>query len=308
MDTIHRDHLPYGKIADLMETSGREVEEMIRLASRSFELMITIWKGFSQRRGSQAAAAISYWSFLSLSSLLVLSAGMAGLLFRGRPEIPAKLLEYVQNRLPALSTVTEEALRTTIDKGGILGIFGLMGLLFTGTRVADSLQTWINLIWGGRQYGWIRTKMKSLAIIAVVGAAVMTGAFAHFLVSSFTFDHPLLSTLFRFLSFLVAIGIQSLGLAFLFVFAPEPWARFREVIPGALFSAVLVNPLQLLLAWYYSRIGDLSTVYGPLAGAILILLSFYYGATIVLLGIELNLAMRSHRKKTLAEFHEAEEL
>ncbi len=280
---------------------------MARLASRSLELMIATWKGFSQRRGSQAAAAISYWAFLSLFSLLVLSAGMAGLLFRGRPEIPANLLEYVQSRLPALSAVTEEALRVTIDKGGILGLFGLLGLLLTGTKVADSLQIWVNLIWEGRQYGWLRTKVKSLAILGVLGAAFLAGALAHFLVSSFAPDDQLLSTLFRLLSFFAAIGIQSLGLAFLFVFAPESRARFREVFPGAFFSALLVNPLQLLLAWYYSRMGNLSTLYGPLAGAILILLSFYYGAIIVLLGVELNQATRSLRQKTPAELHEAEQ-
>jgi YihY family inner membrane protein len=265
-------------------------------------LAVSAWKGFSAHQGTQAAAAISYWGFLSLFSLLALAAGVAGLVFHGCPDIPAKILDYVRTNLPALSDTTEEALRTTVNLGGVLGAIGLLGLLFSGTRLADSLQVWINHIWGGRRYGWIRTKSKSLVILGVVGLALALGASGHWFITSRAGGHPALGMITRVISFLLSVGVQCLGLVFLYYASPEPKPRPGYVLPGALFSAFLLNPLQLLLAWYYSRLGHLSAAYGSLAGAALLLLALYYGALVVLLGAELNLAMLRRREKEGREY------
>lgn len=270
-------------------------QNTLKGVSRAARWLTSAWKNLSRHRGTQAAAAISFWGFLSLFSLLALAIGVAGLVFRDKPEVPERLLEYVRINLPALSDTTQDALRTATDKGGILGAIGLLGLLLSGTRVADSLQEWINLILGGSRPGWLKMKARSLAILAVLGSALVLGAGGNYLVSSRIPAGPMPGPIARTLSYLLSTGIQFLGLSFLYSYAPLPRLRLREVIPGALFSAALLNPLQTLLAWYYSRLADLSLVYGTLAGAVLLLLALYYGALLVLFGAELNLVLRGSR-------------
>ena len=87
------------------------------------------------------------------------------------------------------------------------------------------------------------------------------------------------------LSFLVFCGL----FATIFRILPDVPLRWRDVWPGALFSAVLFIVGKQLLAWYIGKSTTFSS-YGAAGSFVVILLWVYYSAQILYLGAEFTRA------------------
>lgn len=247
-----------------------------------------LWRDFALHDGAQAAAAFAFFAFLSLFALLILASGVLGMVLRSRPDLLRRAVAYVVSHAPGISQMVEEALDTSTDFGGILGAIGFLGLLLTGTKVVDSLQVWLNRIWGLERPPFLKRKLKSVVILLAVALAVSLGLFLHIILVYAAGKIGGLKIPLSLLAFLGAVAAQCAGLIFAFAYAVETKLGMREVWKGALAAALLINPLLLLLTWYYSHMGNLAAVYGSFAGVALGVLTIYYAAYVIYLGAELN--------------------
>lgn len=254
---------------------------------------IEVWAEFNRHDGLQAAAALSFYAFLSIFAILILGMGILGLVFRGRPDLVGRALDYLAGNLPGIRAVVEEAIETSINRGTVISLIGILGLLYTSTKVTDSLQVWMNRLWEREKPKWPRKKAKSLVILAVFGSAILAGFGAHYLATLATGWSAVLEILLLLASYILATFLQFVALCFIYSYAVEKGPGLRESWKGALFSSLLLNPLQLAITWYYSSLGDLAVVYGSLAGVVIAILSFYYMAVIILLGATLVKRVRS---------------
>lgn len=255
-----------------------------------------LWKEFALHDGSQAAAAFAFFAFLSLFALLILASGILGMVLRNRPDLLRRAVDYVVSRAPGISEMVEEALDTSADLGGLLGVIGFLGLLLTGTKVTDSLQVWLNRIWGFEKPSFARRKSKGLVILLVVALAVSLGLFLNIILVYAAGKVGGLKIPLSLLAFLGAVAVQATALAFIFAYATETRIGMRNVWKGALAAAFLINPLLLLLTWYYTHMGDLAAVYGSFAGVVLGILTIYYAAYVIYLGAELNHFLYKRKK------------
>lgn len=246
-----------------------------------------MWAEFNRIDGLQAAAALSFYAFLSVFAMLILGAGILGLVFRDRPDLVERILNYISANLPGMRAMVEEALETSINRGSAISLVGAISLLYSSTKLADSLQVWIARLWEREKPKWFRKKGKSLAILAVSGSAVLVGFGSHYLATLAAGWSAVAEVLVIPGSHLLAILIQFLALCFIYSYAVEKGPGFRESWKGALFSSLLLNPLQLAITWYYTSLGKLAAVYGSLAGVALAFISFYYMAAVILLGATL---------------------
>ncbi len=259
----------------------------------------SVWKDFSRHDGPQAAAALSFYAFLSLFALLILAGGVLGMLFKGRPDLHQRAVDYLVSNAPGISDIIEQALNTTADLGGLLGAIGLAGMLITGTKVTDSLQVWLNKIWGFDKPAFLRRKLKGLAILLVLALVVMLSFGLQVVIVYVAGKVGALEFPLSLLSFLGAVAIQAAGLAVIYAYALEGRVGISETWKRGLLVALLVNPLLLLLTWYYTNMGDLSAVYGPFAGVVLGILTLYYAASVLFLGAELNRFLHSPAEEGL---------
>lgn len=86
----------------------------------------------------------------------------------------------------------------------------------------------------------------------------------------------------------------------LYRFTPSRRMRWREVIPGAIFSTMGWLGTSLGFAYFVDTFGNYSAFYGSIAGVVILLMWLYYSAVIILLGGELNAALvyeKRHRDK-----------
>ena len=246
------------------------------------------WREFSHHNGPQAAAAFSFFCFLSLLALLVLSGAVLGMVLSGNPQLLRRIIDYIARIAPGLSGTVTDALEASMDLKGVLGVGGALGLLLTGTKVIDSLQVWFAAIWGTEKPRFLRRKGKSLATLAFLAFMGLLGFgvnAAFFLARRWESRLNLFAGVF---AFALSTCILFAAAAFVYSYAVEARLGWRRVWKGALFAALLVNPMQMLLAWYYSHLGDFSAVYGSFAGVVLMVMSIYYAGYIIFLGAALN--------------------
>jgi membrane protein len=181
-----------------------------------------------------------------------------------------------------------DALNASINLRGVLGFAGFLGLLYSGTKVIDSLQVWLSEMWGVEKPKYLKKKAKSLLSLLVLGIIGLLGIGIHV---AFVFVSRYMHWLNVFagvLIFFITSLILFAALTFIYSYAVEEKIAFRRVWKGALFVALLVNPMQMLLVWYYSNLGNFSAIYGSFASIVLTILVIYYIGYIIFLGAELN--------------------
>lgn len=246
------------------------------------------WAEFSGWEGPQAAAAFSFFSFLSLFALLALAGGVLGMLLGGRPELYRRMVEYLAEQVPGLSETIREALNSSRDLGGVLGLAGFAGLLLTGTKATDSLQLWLARMWDAGKPSFLKRKLKGLAMLLVIAGAAALGFGIYALLVFVAGKVGFLEVPLSLAAVAATASIHFGGLVFIYDYSPGERPGFRRVWKGALLASLLINPLQLLLTWYYSRLGRLSLIYGSFAAAVMAVIMIFYTSYAVFFGAALN--------------------
>jgi membrane protein len=284
---------------DLCRTVGRTAGSLFHTITTT---AIQVWKDFSHDDGSQAAAAFSFYSFLSLLALITLCGAVLGIVLSGNPDLLDQIMQYITDNVPGISGTIKQALDASVKLRGVLGLGGILGLIYMGTKVFDSFQIWLNFIWGTERPKYLKKKMKSLLTLVFVGTVFALGFGLHFtlftLFQHTSFLHIPLSIIVFFVTSLVLF----VGLAFIYAYSVEIKLGFHVVWKGALVSALFINPIGMLLSWYYTKIGNLNAVYGSFAGVVLTIIVIYYIGYIIYLGAELNRFLDAERPR-LRESH-----
>ncbi|MDY6795531.1 MAG: YihY/virulence factor BrkB family protein [Actinomycetota bacterium] len=231
---------------------------------------------FLQESGSQAAAAFSFYAFLSLVSLVIMAGAVLGTVLKSDPNLSKQIIDYISQNIPGFSDTIKTALDSSVKLRGVLGAAGFLGLLYSGTKVFDSFQVWLNRIWGLERPKYLKKKARSLVTIVFLIVVMSAGFTLHYFFKT------------GFLSFLSTALIYFVGMSFIYSYSIHTKLGLRKVWAGALMVAVLIFPAQALLTWYYSDVSDFTTIYGSFAGFLLAILGIYYIGYIIYLGASLN--------------------
>ena len=73
----------------------------------------------------------------------------------------------------------------------------------------------------------------------------------------------------------------------LYRFVPFEEPSWKDVVPGALLAALLLELGKTGFVFYIDRVADLEAVYGSLSSIIVLLLWLYFAARVLLLGSEI---------------------
>ncbi|WP_196073211.1 inner membrane protein YhjD [Nakamurella alba] len=118
-------------------TSRPGIAHLIRAAQR-----------FSARLGTQFAAAITYFSFLSLVPILMVAFSVAGFVLAGRPELLNDIRDKITEQIPGgLSDSISGALDTAIDSRLSVGLIGLVVALYSGIGWMGNIRAAVQAQW-----------------------------------------------------------------------------------------------------------------------------------------------------------------
>ena len=88
----------------------------------------------------------------------------------------------------------------------------------------------------------------------------------------------------------IPVGVMLLVLvaALIYYLFPNTGQPFQLITPGAILAVIVWVVASLGFSWYVANFASYNSVYGSLAGVIVLLLYFFISAAILLLGAELN--------------------
>ena len=106
---------------------------------------------------------------------------------------------------------------------------------------------------------------------------------------------PYVLFLWRVSRWSIAILCTAVVLAVIYRFGTPRRQNWRDVLPGAVMSAVIWFVTTLVFGWYVTRFADYTIIYGSLGTAVATLVWLYITALAVFLGAEYNAQVEGDR-------------
>ncbi|MBI2908611.1 MAG: YihY/virulence factor BrkB family protein [Chloroflexi bacterium] len=259
------------------------------MARTAVRLAVRTLQAYANHNGSDSAATVAYYSFLSMFPLIL---GIAALfsLFLPSEDVQRELFDFLQRVSPGSAGFLERNISRIMSMRGATGALGIIVLFWSGSAMFGAASRAINRAWGiPHDRPFFLSKLRDLAMALGVGAVlalslVLTGLSTVFgdmvlSVRSLPFDIGARTLLFLFSS---AIFLT------VYKFAPNARIRWGSVWPGALVAAALTELVRNLFITYVRSFADFQSVYGSLASAIALLVWIYVSTIVIILGAELN--------------------
>jgi membrane protein len=267
----------------------KNIQEQI-LGIRFIKFIMRVMTEMSQDDGTNMAAGIAYYAFLSIFPLILGLIGLLGL-FLPSQTVQTQIFSFIQQNLPGAGSVVEENVRNVIQLRGTLGIIGILGLLWTGSGIISAAGHAINRAWDiNKELQFYLKKPRDLGLTIGLGTlfflSLGSGAIFSFVpVGSIPFiGEYAVQFVLRILSFILAFIIFLI----LFKVIPNTKTWWRHIWVGAVFTALLFEIGRIAFLFYIDNFGNYQMVYGTIGSVIALLIWIYYSAIIVILGAELT--------------------
>ncbi len=265
-------------------------------------LPIAVLYKFADDEGNYLAALITYYAFLSIIPLLLLSSTVLGFVLQGHPHLQQRLLDSALGQFPVVGT--QLASPHSLGGSGIGLAVGILGTLWGGLGSAQAAQNAMNTVWRvprNNRPNPIAGRLRSLLLLCVVGLAVIgtTGLAA------------LGSTFSSFgIGTKIAIGIGTFALnAIVFTLgfrvATARNISIPDAAPGALAAAAVWQVLQYVGALYVGHaVRGATEINGVFALVLGLIVWLYLESVIVVLAAEYNSVrvMRLYPRALLTPF------
>jgi YihY family inner membrane protein len=229
------------------------------------------------------AAAIAYYAFLSVVPLLIVGLTVATAV--AGDAIAEQLLTAVDDFLtPEAASILEETLVAGRGRGGVTAA-GLVVLLWSGLRVFRGLDVAFSTIYGSTIPKPLPKQLRD-ALFVLVGIALAIAATV--LISAVITLLPIpLAGVGGPLGLLVVLTAVFYPLYYVF---PAITVSPREAVPGAIFASLGWTVLGTVFGIYTANAGSFE-LYGVLGGVLLLLVWFYFGGLILLVGAAINVVL-----------------
>ena len=270
----------------------------VRRRSAAADLLVRAMENFRNHRTGRNATLVAHFGFLSVFPLLLVFTTILGFVLENNPKLQQSIIDSTFSRLPFVGQQLQQD-PTQLKGSAVVLVVGLLLALWAGMKAFNVLQLALDDIAEvpmDDRPNLLRTRVRSLAGIAVVGAAqigtaILTGLIAASGVSTYN----------RLLLALAAITINAAVLAASYRWLCVRDQSWRQLAPGAVAGGVAFAVLQFAGTAIVGRaITNASPVYGDFATVIGLITWFGMHSAIALLGAELNHALPARRLTDLA--------
>ena len=293
----------FPKITDFIQSHIWELplDQLPRWQSlliKQVRVLILAFKGFNRDKCQLRAAALTFYSILSLIPILAMVFGIAkGFGFEQTLEL------LLQEKIASRDMVAQEGLDWIISKaklllestrGSLIAGVGLIVLMWAATRVLRHIEAALNDIWEIKNSRpWIRNFTDLLSIMVVAPIlfilAQSTTVFITAIIQDLSKGMELLGHLFLLMK-LVPFGLIWLLFTMIYVVVPNTKVNFKS----ALVAGVIVGTIFQLSQWIFFKsqmgISKYNAIYGSFAFLPLLLIWIQTAWLILLLGAEIAFA------------------
>jgi len=270
-----------------------------------YDVAVFFWKSMVDGAISTRASAIAFNFILAIFPAIIF-------LFTLIPFIPIdnfqqelfKLLQSIlpQNAFAAIQVTIEDILKT--KRGGFLSFGFLAAFIFATNGIVSVIAAFNGTIHAIETRTWINQRFVAL-ILAIILTLLMTISIALITVSQTIMNYMvengyLQKNLTYYLlpggKWLVICALIFFAYAFLFYLAPARKTKFKFISAGGTLATILTIITTIVFSYYINNFGKYNILYGSIGTLVVVMLSFYFNAFILLIGFELNVSIWRSRR------------
>jgi len=276
--------------------------KVIKKVKRIGGVLKDSFKGFSDDRVLKLSGALAYFTIFSIGPMLIVIIYFADI-FYGREAIEGTVFGQIKDFVgaPAAAQIQEIIRSATLSgNASVTGVLGFITLLLGTTTVFAEIQDTINIIWGLKakpKKGWLKMLMNrllSFSIVISLGFILLVSLVVTGLVEALSnrllqmFPDIALLVIYIF-NLLTTFTVVTLLFAIIFKMLPDAKIMWRDVITGAMVTAILFMLGKFGITLYINT-SNVGTAYGTAGSFVIILLWIYYSSIILYFGAEFTKA------------------
>ena len=250
-------------------------------------------------------AAIAFYTVTSIAPVLFIVVAIAGLAF-GQDAARGAIAEQVSDLIGRESAdLLQNAIRSAANRssGVVATVVGIVTLVVAASGVFGEMQSALNAFWKVEPRGTtvsrlIRARAVSMGLVAALGFLLLVSLVINAGLSALgkyiNAYLPFAVLVLQGLTFLISFILISVLFAAIYKVLPDKRLEWRDVLVGAVATALLFTLGKFLIGLYIGT-SAIASSYGAAGALILVLLWVYYSAQIFLLGAEFTKAYASHR-------------
>jgi membrane protein len=272
------------------------------------------------------AGSLAFYTLFSLAPVVIIAVTIIGVVL-GEQAAQGQIVGQLQDLMgtDAAAAVEQAVARSRIQESGLLPtLLGAGALVLGATTVFGQMQHSLNNIWGvaarpnrSGLFTLAKRRLLSLTVVLAIGFVLLVSLLLGVVLRAFLhFTHqfvPAVAALLSSAELLLSWLATSMLFAAIFKVLPDVVLRWRDVIVGALVTALLFSVGKFAIALYLTHTATAST-YGAAGSVVLILLWVYYSSLILLCGaaftkvqmlagggrvVPRNSAVRVHREQVV---------
>lgn len=282
--------------------------DRLQQRSRGVGFAIAVLYKYLDDQGGYLAALITYYAFVSLLPLLLLTTTTLGVILVGHPELQHELLSSALRQFPVIGDQLQEPRALSGGTGAV--VVGIAGALYGGSGVGQAIQNAMDSVWSVPRHKRpdpIRSRLRSLLMLVVLGSA----AIAATAISSIGHATDSFGIASKAGLVVLAVAINGAICMVLFKVTTARHLGWRQVLPGALAAAVIWQLLQWFGAGYVSHTVKTASATNSVFALVLGMLAFLFLVSVTLvLCAEVNVVRvdRLHPRALLTQFTDNVEL
>lgn len=271
-----------------------------------FNVVVFFFKGLFEGRLTLRASSISFDFFLALFPTVLF-------FFTIIPFVPIEgfqeeLLHFLEDVIPStlwvhVSVTLEEII---IQPRSDLLSLGFILALFFSTNGINSIIDGFNssyhitetrTIFKQRLISLFLVLVLSVLVILAISLFVVGGRILRFFVLEGILTNSFTIVIIQIARWLLIVSLMLFSISFLFYFAPATKKEYKFLSTGSITTTALMLFTTYGFNFYIENFSQYNALYGSIGTLLIFLLWVYFNSIILLIGFELNVSIRSAKKK-----------
>jgi membrane protein len=279
--------------------AGRHPFVMLRVFVNAF---VEAWNDNVPRLG----ASLAYYTLFAFAPVVIVATAISNSIFHS-DATSARLVAQISAVVGDQAGRAVQALVTSArsPRGSVVAVTtGTVAFVFAATGAFLELQAALDTIWrvkpvpGLNVTGFLKDRLRSFGVMMGVGLLLLVSLVASAALAAagtwLSYRFPQAPWLLAALDLATSIALNVALFAMLFRYVPDVKLEWRDVLTGAIVTALLFAAGEYLIGMYLG-LSAVASSYGAAGSVVLLLLWLYYSAQVFLVGAEFTRLHAAHR-------------
>lgn len=272
---------------NFIDTTIKNIDSLQK-RHKSLSFIYAVIRKYGDDEAGYQVALITYYGFLSLFPLLIVTTSLLQLTLHGNSGFRSKIIGSLTNYFPIIGSQLQGDIHS-LRRSGLGLILGILIILYGSRGVADAIRHALNQLWQVPRNKWLgfpKSAVNSLSIIVIGGIGMLLAG----ILSSFAagLGH---SFIIRIISSLVSMTVILVVILAIFKvgLATDKISK-KALLISASTATIGIQILQSLGGYIVTHeLKNLSSLYGTFALVLGILFWIYLQTQVVIYSVEVGI-------------------